>query len=61
VRGPSCVSDTSVRIEDLLVVWSSFLNELLQRSNLADLLESKDFVLLVSIDTKARRIVAAVF
>lgn len=51
VRGPSCVCNTGVRIEDLGEIWLLLLDESLQFGYLAYLLESKDLVLLVTIDS----------
>ena len=51
--GPSGVSDTGVRVEDLVQVETLLLDELLQRGNLANLLHRKNFILLVTIDREA--------
>ena len=61
MSSPSGVCDTCVRIEDLGKIWLLILDELLELCNLADLLESKDFVLLVSIYSQTSRVVATVF
>ena len=47
---PSSMSDASMRIEDLGLVWFGFCDELLELGYLANLFKSKDFVLLVSVD-----------
>lgn len=60
VGGPSGVSNTSVRVEDLVEVEVLLLDELLQGSDLADLLDGKDLVLLVTIDGETGRVVATV-
>jgi hypothetical protein len=52
VRGPSSVSNTGVRVEDLVEVEFLLLNKLLQRSHLANLLDSIDLILLVTVDGK---------
>ena len=51
VGGPSGVCNTGVRVEDLGEIWLLLLNELLQLCDLADLLERKDLVLLVAINS----------
>lgn len=48
---PSSMSDASVRIEDLGLVGIGLSNELLELGYFANLLEGKDFILLVSIDS----------
>ena len=60
VGGPSGVCNTGVRVEDLGLVELAILNELLEGGDLADLLDGKDFVLLVAVDGKTGRVVAAV-
>jgi hypothetical protein len=52
VGGPSGVGNTSVRVEDLGEVEVLLFNELLQRGDLANLLDCVDLVLLVSVDGK---------
>jgi hypothetical protein len=61
VGGPSGVCNTGVRVEDLGEIWLLVLNELLQLCDLADLLECKDLILLVAINSKTSGVVAAVF
>ena len=58
--GPSSVRNTGVRVEDFGQVEVLLLDELLQRGDLANLLDGKDLVLLVTVDGKAGRVVAAV-
>lgn len=50
MRSPSSVCNTSVRVEDFGHIWVLVFDELLELGDLADLLESKHFVLLVAID-----------
>lgn len=61
VSSPPCVCNTSVGVESFLVVWLALRNELLQLRNLANLLVSRYFLLLVAINGQTRRIVASVF
>jgi hypothetical protein len=61
VGGPSGVSDTGVRVEDLVEAKALLLDELLQRGDLADLLDCVDLIFLVAVDGETRRVVAAVF
>jgi hypothetical protein len=61
VGGPSGVGDTGVRVEDLVEVEVLLLNELLQRGDLADLLDCVDLILLVAVNGETGRVVAAVF
>ncbi len=58
--GPAGVGDAAVRIEHLGQIGLRVVDELLQLGDLADLLEGKHLVLLVAIDGKAGRVVAAV-
>jgi len=51
VSSPTSVSDTSMGLESLGVVGLRSNNELLELLNLTDLLESKDFILLVTVDS----------
>jgi hypothetical protein len=60
VGSPSGMRDASVRIKDLCKVWLLLCNELLELDDLAHLLESKYFILLVAIYGEACRIVTAV-
>ena len=60
VGGPSCVSNTSVRVKDLVEVKVLLLDELLQRGDLADLLDGVDLVLLVTVDGETSRVITAV-
>jgi len=59
--GPSGVCNTCVRIEDLGHVWLLLVDELPQLGDLANLLERKDFILLVSIYRKTGRVISSVF
>lgn len=52
--------NTGMRIENLVQIRLLLLNQLLQLSHLADLLESKDLVLLVTIYSQTCRIIATV-
>lgn len=61
VGSPSGVGDTGMRVEDLCEIGLLLLDELPQLGDLADLLEGKDLVLLVSIDGQTCRVVATVF
>jgi hypothetical protein len=61
VGGPSGVCNTGVRVEDFGKIWLLLLNELLQLYDLANLLERKDLVLLVAINSKASGVVATIF
>jgi hypothetical protein len=61
VGSPSSVSNTGVRVEDLVEVEVLLLNKLLQGSHLADLLDSEDLILLVTVDGETSRVVATVF
>jgi hypothetical protein len=61
VGSPSCVCNTGVRVEDLGEVWLLIRNKLLQLDDFADLLECKDLVLLVSINSQTCGIIATVF
>jgi hypothetical protein len=60
VSGPSGVRNTGVRVEDLVEVEVLLLDELLERGDLADLLDGIDLVLLVAIDGETGGVVAAV-
>lgn len=50
VGGPTGVCNTAVCVEDLCEVGLLLLDELLQLGDLADLLESKHLISLVSVD-----------
>jgi hypothetical protein len=52
VGSPSRVGDTGVRVEDLVEVEALLSDELLQRGDLADLLDCVDLILLVTVDGK---------
>jgi hypothetical protein len=54
------VCNAGVRVEDLGLVEVALLDELLERGDLADLLDREDLVLLVAVDGKAGRVVATV-
>ena len=58
---PASVSNASMRIEGLGQVDTRLSNELLQLGHLANLLEGKDFIFLVSVDGQTCRVVPAVF
>ena len=57
---PSCVGNAGVRVKDLVEVEVLLVNQLLQRGDLADLLDSVDLVLLVAIDGETGRVVTTV-
>ena len=61
VGSPSGVCNTGVGVKDLGKIRLLFLNELLQLYNLADLLECKNLILLVAINSQTSGIVATVF
>jgi len=61
VSGPASVCNTGVGIKDLLHVDIALFNELTEFGHLADLLESKHFILLVTIDGQTSRVVTAIF
>jgi hypothetical protein len=60
VGGPTGVGNASVRVEDLGRIGLGLLDQLLQLGHLANLLEGKDFILLVTIDGETGGIVATV-
>lgn len=60
VSGPSGVGDTGVRVEDLVEVEVLLLDKLLQRGDLADLLDGVDLILLVTVNGKTSRVVTTV-
>jgi len=60
VGGPSSVGNADVRVEDLGLIHAGLGDELLQRGDLADLLDGKDLILLVAVDGQTGRVVAAV-
>lgn len=60
VGGPTSVGNAGVGIENLVERRLRLLNELLELGDLADLFESKDFVLLVAVDGETSGIVATV-
>jgi hypothetical protein len=60
VCGPSSVGNADVRVEDLGLVVARLADELLQGSDLADLLDRKDLILLVAVDGQTGRVVATV-
>lgn len=60
VGGPSGVCNTGVRVKDLVEVEVLLFNELLQRGDLADLLDGEDLVLLVTVDGKTGGVIATV-
>jgi hypothetical protein len=57
---PSGVCNADVRVELECWVWLLLFDELLQLCDLADLLESVDFILLISVDCETCRVVATV-
>ena len=59
--GPACVGDAAMRIEHLRQVQLGLVDELLELGHLAHLLEGEHLMLLVAIDSKARRVVPAIF
>lgn len=61
MRSPTRVCYARVGIEDLVHVWLALGDKLLKLGDLADFLERKDLVFLVSINSKARRVVSSVF
>ena len=61
VGSPAGVSNASVRVKDLCHVGLALLNELLELGDLANLLESKDLILLVPVDRETSRVVATIF
>jgi hypothetical protein len=54
------VGNTGVAVKDLVEVEVLLLDELLQRRDLADLLDCVDLVLLVTVNGKTGRVVTAV-
>lgn len=60
VSGPSGVCDAGVGVEDLGQVRLGLLDERLQLSDLANLLERQDFTLLVTVYRETGRVVATV-
>ena len=58
---PSGVCNTGVGIEDLCEIWLLVLDELLQLCNLANFLERKYFILLITIHGETCRIVSSIF
>lgn len=60
VGGPTGVGDTGVGVEGLGHIESTLIDQLPQLGDFANLLEGKDFILLVAIDSKPGRIVATV-
>lgn len=60
VSGPSSVGDAGMGIEHLGQIWLGLGNELLELSDLADLFESENLILLVAVHAKACRIIASI-
>lgn len=58
--GPPRVGNAGVRVKDLVEVEVLLLHQLLQRSDLAHLLDGVDLILLVAVDGKTGRVVATV-
>jgi len=50
-----------MRIKHLGQIWFGIRDELLELSNLADLFESEDLILLIAVYAKTCRIIASVF
>lgn len=61
MSSPSGVSDTGMGIKNFGEVGLSFVDELLQFGYLANLLERKDLILLVTINRYTSRVVTTVF
>lgn len=59
--GPASVCDTAMGIENLGFVDTRGLDELLELSDLADLLESKNLLFLVTVYGETGGVVAAIF
>ncbi len=57
---PSGVRNTCVGIEDFCEIWLLVLDELLQLCNLANLLERKHFILLVTVNGEACGVVSSI-
>lgn len=60
VSGPPCVRDSGVGNKGDIGVRLFLLNQSLQLSHLADLLESEHFVLLISVNRNTGGVVSAV-
>ncbi len=58
--GPSGVCNTCMGIEDLCEIWLLVLDELLQLCNLANLLECKHFILLVTVNSETGGVVSPI-
>ena len=61
VGSPSRVSDSSVRNKRSIKINAALLDQLLQLDNLANLLESVDLVLLITVNGNTGGIIATVF
>ena len=61
MRGPAGMRNSNVGVEDLGKIRLPLFDQLLELCNLADFLESEDFILLVSIDGQTGRVIATVF
>ena len=61
VSSPSSVCDARMRIKHLGQIWFGIRDELLELGDLADLLESENLILRVTVYAKACRIIASVF
>lgn len=61
VSSPTSVCNPGVRVENFGHVWLGFGNELLELGNLANLLESHNHVLLVSIHAEPCGVISSVF
>lgn len=61
MSGPTSVRNTSMRFKGFGQVRLALINKLSKLSNLAHFLESTNFILLIAIYGKTRRVVASVF
>jgi hypothetical protein len=60
VGGPTGVSNACVRIEDLVHVHAGLRDELLEGSDLANLFDGEDLILLVTVHGESSRVVSTV-
>jgi len=61
MSSPSGVRNACVGIKDLCEIWLLILDELPQLRHLANLLEGKHFILLVSVHSETCRVVSSIF
>ena len=61
VSSPPGVCDARMRVEHLGQVWLGLRNELLELGDLADLLESENLIVLITVDAQTCRIIASIF